>query len=106
MNLFQRKTQCTAVTTTPVLSELELAEREVEAANERIAEVGREWRALQDEFQVTINRDGRVASAVLPPNISRDALDHLVRLNLAGRCEALAAFHRALSRYAGLKTGN
>lgn len=105
MNLFRREQKPEPSAPAP-LSELELAEHAVEEANAHIAEVGHEWKALQDSYRVTIDHEGRLATAILPPNITRDAVEHLVRLNLAERGEALAAFHRALSRYAGLKSGN
>ena len=106
MNLFQRKAQRAVIPHKPALaSALEVAERAVETANERLAAVSKEFRELQERYQVRVDRDGQIAYAIVPDVTFRAKLETKVRANLRARNEALEAFYRALNVWAGLKGG-
>ena len=102
MNLFQRKTQHTAVPPASA-SPLEMAERAVENANERIARVSREFRELQEHYQIRVDRDGRIAFAVVPDVSFRAELENEMRAKLRCLDDAMRTFYAALNVWGGLK---
>jgi len=104
MNLFRRKPEPEpGPATAPALSELEIAEAAVRVADARIGAADKEFRELVERYQIRVDRNGRIASAVLPDYTKRDEIENLVRANLHARDKALAEFHRALSIWSGLK---
>jgi hypothetical protein len=107
MNLFNRRTRAEPMPApAPPLSEFEIAEAAVKAADARIAAVSAEFQGLVKEHQLLIDRNGQIVAATLKDVADRAELETLVRTNLRARDEALGAFYRALSIYAGLKGNN
>jgi hypothetical protein len=101
--LFRRKQEPERVLICAGESPLEIAERAVEKANERIAIVSREFRELQEQYQIRVDRDGRIAFAIVPDVSFREELETIVRENLRATDRALHDFHVALNVWAGLK---
>jgi len=104
MNLFQRKTQQPAIAPAPLsASPLEIAERAVERANERVTTASREFREMQERFQIRVDRNGSIAFAVVPDVSFRAELENEMRAKLRCLDDALRAFYAALNVWGGLK---
>jgi hypothetical protein len=103
LNLFRRKQEPEPVPICTEQSPLVAALAAVQAADDRIATVGKEFRELVERYQIRVDRGGNVAFAIVSDVSFRAELESKVRRNLRDRDEALGEFYRALSVFAGLK---
>jgi hypothetical protein len=103
LNLFRRKQKQDDAPTSIERSPLENAERAVALANERIAAVNTVFFELVERYQIRVDRDGRIAFAIVPDVSFRAELENEMRANLRARDEALGAFYQALNEWGGLK---
>jgi hypothetical protein len=107
MNLFNRRTGAEpvpAAASPPPLSELELAERKVQAADANLSRLRREFLDLQERYRLLVDTNGNIIQPLVADDTTRDEISRKLHEHRIARGIALRQFHAALGEWAKVKS--
>ena len=83
---------------------LELAEREVEAADAQLARLRREFLDLQEGYRLLVDMNGNIIQPLAADAATRDEVSRKLHEHRIARGIALRQFHAALGEWAKVKS--
>lgn len=108
MNLFARKQQAEPVPalapSRPLLSEFELAERKVQAADAHLSRLRREFLDFQEGYRLLVDMNGNIIQPLAADAATRDEISRKLHEHRIARGIALRQFHAALGEWAKVKS--
>ena len=85
-------------------SPLEIAERAVQAADERLSALRREFLDLQETYRLLVDTNGNIIQPLVADSTTRDEISRKLREHRIARGIALRQFHAALGEWAKVKS--
>jgi hypothetical protein len=104
MNLFRRKQEQEPVSICTEQSPLVSALAAVQAADERLSALRREFLDLQERYRLLVDTNGNIIQPLVADNTTRDEISRKLHEHRIARGIALRQFHAALGEWAKVKS--
>jgi|SRR6202158_3274171 hypothetical protein len=104
MNLFRRKQEQEPVPICTEQSPLVSALAAVQAADERLSALRREFLDLQERHRLLVDTNGNIIQPLVADNTTRDEISRKLHEHRIARGIALRQFHAALGEWAKVKS--
>jgi hypothetical protein len=104
MNLFRRKQEQEPMPICMEQSPLDLARAAVQAADERLSALRREFLELQERYRLLVDMNGNIIQPLVADDTTRYEISRKLHEHRIARGVALHQFHTALGHWAKVKS--